>query len=48
MNRVLLYINEILVSLDIPPIIKTTNPGLHNLPKRKSKQVIKQISKRRH
>ncbi|WP_452597508.1 hypothetical protein [Pontimicrobium sp. MEBiC01747] len=44
MNRVLLYINEVLVSLDIPPIVKTTERRLHNLPRRKSKST-KEISK---
>lgn len=44
MNRVLLYINEVLVSLDIPPIVKPTDHGLHHLPKRKTKPSTKNIS----
>ena len=47
MNRVLLYINEVLVSLDIPPIVKTPDHGLHHLPKRKSKSSTNKISKDR-
>ncbi len=47
MNRVLLYINEVLVSLDIPPIVKPTDHGLHRLPKRKAKPSTKKISEDR-
>jgi hypothetical protein len=47
MNRVLLYINEVLVSLDIPPIVKITNHGSHHLPKRKTKSSTKSVSKGR-
>ncbi len=36
MNKVLLYINNVLISLDIPPLVKTSN--------RKKEQ----ISKKRH
>ena len=47
MNRVLLYINEVLVSLDIPPIVKPVGNGLHHLPKRKAKSSTKKISEDR-
>ncbi|WP_336067554.1 hypothetical protein [Mesoflavibacter sp. CH_XMU1404-2] len=39
MNRLLLYLNDTLESLDIPPIIKNNSREINKLKKKNSKKV---------